>query len=48
MTLIYEISNLNIPLDKDEENQRIDVYLDGAATFMSLPKLSSPTYALIC
>ncbi len=35
------MSNLNIFLEKDEENQRIDISLHGAATFMMLPKLSS-------
>lgn len=40
-TLIYKISNLNIYLKKDEQNRRIDIYLEGVATFMMLPKLSS-------
>lgn len=41
ITLIYKISNLNISLEKEEQNRRIDVSLEGAATFIMLPKLAS-------
>jgi MFS superfamily sulfate permease-like transporter len=38
--LIYKVSYLAIYLDRDEKNQRIDVYLQGTATFIRLPKLA--------
>ncbi|MGH8001288.1 MAG: SulP family inorganic anion transporter [Brasilonema sp.] len=39
--LIYKMSTLNIQTLSDEKNQRMDIYLEGAATFVSLPKLAS-------
>ncbi|MBW4632916.1 MAG: SulP family inorganic anion transporter [Iphinoe sp. HA4291-MV1] len=39
--LIYKMSNLNIQIIRDEENQRMDIYLEGAATFVKLPKLAN-------
>lgn len=41
ITLIYKFSRLNIRLNRDENNQRIDIYLEGAATFIRLPKLAT-------
>lgn len=38
--LIYKVSYLNILTDWDENNQRTDVYLEGAATFIRLPQLA--------
>lgn len=40
LKLIYKVSQLAIYLDRDEKNERIDVYLEGAATFIRLPKLA--------
>ncbi|MBD1939653.1 SulP family inorganic anion transporter [Microcoleus sp. FACHB-68] len=39
--LIYKISRLNISLVKHEKRQRMDLYLDGAATFVRLPELAT-------
>lgn len=39
--LIYKVSRLNIYLQKDEENRRIHISLEGIATFVRLPKLAS-------
>lgn len=39
--LVYKVSRLDIRLDRDEENQRIDMYLEGAATFIRLPKIAT-------
>jgi MFS superfamily sulfate permease-like transporter len=41
VSLIYKISTLNIQIIKDEENPRMDIYLEGAATFVKLPKLAN-------
>jgi MFS superfamily sulfate permease-like transporter len=41
MTLIFKISRLNVFLHKDEENCIINIYLEGTATFMQLPKLAA-------
>ncbi|ODG97560.1 SulP family inorganic anion transporter [Nostoc sp. KVJ20] len=38
--LIYKVSHLKIHFEKDEKNQRIDMYLEGAATFIRLPMLA--------
>ncbi len=38
--LIYKVSHLAILLDRDENNHRIDVYLNGTATFVRLPQLA--------
>ncbi len=40
LKLMYKVSNLNILIDRDENNQRINVYLEGTATFIRLPKLA--------
>ncbi len=40
MTLIYKISNLNIKMVRNESDRRMDIYLQGAATFVRLPKLA--------
>lgn len=40
ITLIYKISYLNLHLEKEEENRRIHVYIEGTATFIRLPKLA--------
>jgi len=39
--VIYKLSRLDLYLEQDEQNQRIDLYLEGAATFIQLPKLSA-------
>ncbi|GAB1540634.1 SulP family inorganic anion transporter [Scytonema sp. NUACC21] len=41
ISLIYKVSKLNIQVVKDENNGRVDIYLEGAATFVRLPKLAS-------
>jgi MFS superfamily sulfate permease-like transporter len=41
ITLIYKFSHLTISLVKDETNHRIDLYLEGAATFIKLPTLAA-------
>ena len=38
--LIYKVSYLSIRVLPDENNQRIDVYLEGMATFIRLPQLA--------
>ena len=38
--LIYKVSRLYIHVIPDENNQRIDVYLEGMATFIRLPYLA--------
>ncbi|MBH8561117.1 SulP family inorganic anion transporter [Nostoc sp. CENA67] len=40
MTLIYKISILNIQVVKHDNDQQIDIYLQGAATFVRLPQLA--------
>lgn len=39
--VIYRVSRLQIYLHQDESNRRVDIYLEGAATFIRLPKLAS-------
>lgn len=39
--LIYKVSHLEIQLERDENNRRINMYLKGAATFIRLPQLAS-------
>jgi MFS superfamily sulfate permease-like transporter len=39
IVLIHKVSRLNVYLD--ESNARIDIHLEGAATFMRLPKLAA-------
>lgn len=41
ITLMYKVSRLNVYLKPHETQQRIDVYLEGAATFVRLPKLAA-------
>ncbi len=41
ISLIYRISKLNIQVLRDEKNRRVDIYLEGAATFVRLPKLAN-------
>jgi MFS superfamily sulfate permease-like transporter len=40
LNLIYRVSYLAIHLDKQNDNRRVDVYLEGMATFISLPRLT--------
>ena len=40
LKLIYKVSHLTIHLDKHQNSQRIDLYLQGTATFIRLPKLA--------
>jgi MFS superfamily sulfate permease-like transporter len=39
--LIYKMTHLRIDVDKDQSGRRMDVGLDGAATFLSMPRLAS-------
>jgi len=39
--LIHKMSVLNIEIIKHENNRRIDIHLQGAATFIRLPKLAN-------
>ena len=39
--LIYKVSHLAIHFNSDENNQQIDVYLQGTATFVRLPQLAN-------
>lgn len=39
--LIYKVSHLEIQLERDENNRRINMYLKGAATFIRLPQIAS-------
>ncbi|MDV2992048.1 MAG: Bicarbonate transporter BicA [Chroococcidiopsis sp. SAG 2025] len=41
MTLLYKMSRLNIHMQRDDNQPRIDIYLEGAATFIRLPKLAA-------
>jgi MFS superfamily sulfate permease-like transporter len=38
--LIYTVSHLSTRADRDEARQEIHLHLEGAATFISLPKLA--------
>ncbi|MBO3459047.1 SulP family inorganic anion transporter [Aetokthonos hydrillicola Thurmond2011] len=38
--LIYKVSQLYIRIDSNQINRRVDVYLEGVATFIRLPKLA--------
>ncbi len=40
VTLIYKVSRLDIHIQRGENNRRSDIYLEGAATFIRLPKLA--------
>jgi MFS superfamily sulfate permease-like transporter len=40
VTLIYKVSRLDIHIQQGENNRRSDIYLEGAATFIRLPKLA--------
>jgi MFS superfamily sulfate permease-like transporter len=39
ITLILKVSRLNIFIHKNEENCEINIYIEGTATFVQLPKL---------
>lgn len=39
--VIYRVSRLQIYLNRDDSSQRVDIYLEGAATFIRLPQLAS-------
>jgi MFS superfamily sulfate permease-like transporter len=39
--VISKVSNLKIRVEHDERTQRIDIHLEGAATFVRLPELAS-------
>jgi MFS superfamily sulfate permease-like transporter len=41
MTLIFKVSRLNVFIDTEEEDCLINIYLEGTATFMQLPKLAA-------
>lgn len=41
VTLIYKVSRLNVYIKRDENQQRIDINLEGAATFIRLPQLAA-------
>lgn len=38
--LLYSMGNLSIQLEQDAEGRRANLYLDGTATFLSLPRLA--------
>jgi MFS superfamily sulfate permease-like transporter len=40
ITLIFKVSRLNIFLHKNEESCIINIYIEGTATFVQLPKLA--------
>ncbi len=40
ITLLYKVSRLHIHIKRNENHPRIDIYLEGAATFIRLPKLA--------
>jgi MFS superfamily sulfate permease-like transporter len=40
LTLIYKVSRLNVFFKKEADIQRVNIYLEGTATFMQLPKLA--------
>lgn len=40
MRLLYKLSKIMVMTEQDDENHRMDVYLEGSATFLSLPTLS--------
>jgi MFS superfamily sulfate permease-like transporter len=39
--VIYRVSRFDIHVEQDETNRRTDLYMEGAATFIRLPKLAS-------
>lgn len=39
--VIYRVSRLQVYLHQDDSNRRVDIYLEGAATFIRLPKLAA-------
>ncbi|MBW4418506.1 MAG: SulP family inorganic anion transporter [Myxacorys californica WJT36-NPBG1] len=39
--VISKVSRLNVRIEHDEHDQRIDIHLEGAATFVRLPELAS-------
>ena len=41
IAVVYRVSRLQIHLKHSQHNQRIDLYLEGAATFIRLPKLAT-------
>lgn len=41
MTLVYKVSRLDVRTLRDESEPRIDIYLEGAATFIRLPQLAA-------
>ena len=41
LKLIYKVTHLDVRVDLDSEENRVDVHLLGAATFLKLPKLAS-------
>jgi MFS superfamily sulfate permease-like transporter len=41
LKLVYTFSHLEIKVEQDEGGARTDMYLEGAATFLSIPQLSS-------
>lgn len=40
VTLIYKVSRLHVHIQQDASKPRVDIYLEGAATFIRLPKLA--------
>jgi MFS superfamily sulfate permease-like transporter len=41
ITLVVKVSHLNISVQQDESNRRLDIDLEGSATFILLPKLAA-------
>lgn len=40
-TLVYKVSRLNVHVEMEETGKRVDIYLEGAATFIRLPNLAA-------
>jgi MFS superfamily sulfate permease-like transporter len=41
MSVIYRVSRLTVRLEPESHSQRVDLYLEGAATFIRLPQLAA-------
>jgi hypothetical protein len=46
LKLVYTFSHLEISTTRDEEANRVDVWLTGSATFFSIPQLSATLDAM--
>lgn len=41
IAVVYRVSRLSVRLEHSDRQQRVDLYLEGAATFIRLPKLAA-------